>query len=281
MTSPQLVGTWSIVFMCATLLLSIGVPVALAIWAKLRYRKAFSFVPLLLGAAAFFLFQLVIRITALQLLSQLAWFVDFATNYQWIYIALLAFTAGLFEEPPRFLVYSILKKRRSFVDGLSYGIGHGGIESVMLVGMSYISNLTMAFMINTGTIDTLLQATPESARGALQAGVTALTTTGSDLFLAAGVERVFTVFVQIALSLLVMRGFQTGQKWLYLALAIAVHTAIDFVAVALQKVGLSPWALEGVIAGFGILSLLYIVGLARRYAREQPKAETELYSQQA
>lgn len=277
MSISQTVSSWSILCMVITLILSIGVPIALAIWGKVHYKKNFSFVPLLLGMAGFFVFQIIIRAPILQVLGQFQWFKDFAKNSFWWYAILLSFTAGLFEEPARFIVYTILKKRRSFVDGFSYGIGHGGIESILVVGSVYINNLILSMMINSGTIQKVLEATPAAAQPALTAAIGQLTSMSSTIFLAAGVERLLTVFIQIGFSLLVLRGFQTGKRWLWLGIAILAHTVVDFTAVALVKVGLSPWAIEGAIAVFAALSLIYIVMQARAWRKQNEMGQVDFY----
>lgn len=279
MSEAQTVSSLSIVSMIITLVLCFGVPIALAIWAKLRYKKAFSFVPLLLGAAGFLVFQGIIRIPILQVLGQMRWFQAFAENNFWWYALLLSFTAGLFEEPARFIVFSILKKRRSYVDGLSYGIGHGGIESMLIVGLAYVNNLVLSIMINTGTINSVIEATPESARATLSKAVGQLSALDSSIFLAAGVERLLTVFVHIGLTLLVLRGFQTGKRWLWLGIAIAAHTVVNLTVIGLAHTGLSGWALEGVVAMFAALSLWLMVAQARAWRRLSSAQPTELSSE--
>ena len=43
--------------------------------------------------------------------------------------------AGVFEETGRYVSFKwFLKKETRIQDGLSYGIGHGGIEAMLIVG---------------------------------------------------------------------------------------------------------------------------------------------------
>ena len=48
-------------------------------------------------------------------------------------------TAGIFEEAARYIGFKLLIKDDTYEKGLTYGAGHGGIESIMLVGLSVLS----------------------------------------------------------------------------------------------------------------------------------------------
>ena len=50
-------------------------------------------------------------------------------------------TAGIFEELGRFVAFFfLLKKYLDYKDGFAYGIGHGGIESILVGGILCASN---------------------------------------------------------------------------------------------------------------------------------------------
>jgi len=178
------VSSLSIIFMVLTGVIVFAFPIGLAVWAKRRYRAAFSFIPLLGGVLAFFISQEIIRLPIVQLLlPTLPWFQSLM-KVSWAYFLFMSFTAGLVEEPARYIVFSILKQRRSFTDGLSYGIGHGGIEAILLVGITYISNLFLSLAINSGNLGALGSQLPSTV-------ISALTDTPSYLFAVAGIERIF------------------------------------------------------------------------------------------
>jgi uncharacterized membrane protein YhfC len=62
----------------------------------------------------------------------------------------------------------------------------------------------------------------------------ALVTTPSYLFLIGGIERMFTIGIQISLSIIVYYSVYGNKKlWLY-PLAIAVHALVDIPAAAMQ-----------------------------------------------
>ena len=272
MSPIQTVSPLSIIFMCVTLLICFGVPIGLAIWGKVKYKRAFSFLPLLLGIVGFTLFQIVIRVNILLPMIQTAsWFKESISqpSFQWLYVVFLCVTAGLFEEPVRFAAFAILKKKQQYPNGLSYGIGHGGIEAILLIGLTYVNNLIYSIMINTGAFDPMLSSLPQAYQPQLEAARTALISTSPDLFLIGGLERVFTIAIQIALSVLVVRGFMVNRKWIYLVFATLLHAVIDFIPSAMQMFKLNMWLIEGAIAVMAVLALLYIIKQARDWRKGQ------------
>ncbi len=272
MSSIQSVNPLSIVFMCVTLMICFGMPIGLAIWGKVKYKRAFSFLPLLLGIIGFTLFQIVIRVNILlPMIQTSSWFKESVSHpsFQWLYVVFLCVTAGLFEEPVRFTAFAILKKKQQYPNGLSYGIGHGGIEAMLLVGLTYVNNLIYSIMINTGAFDPMLSSLPQAYQTQLEAVRTALISASSDVFLIGGLERVFTMVIQIALSVLVVRGFMVNRKWLYLVFATLLHAVIDFIPSAMQMFKLNMWLIEGAIAVMAVLALLYIIKQAREWRNDQ------------
>jgi uncharacterized membrane protein YhfC len=271
----------SILCMCVSLLLCVGIPVALAVWGKAKYKKAFSFLPLLGGALGFFISQILFRLPLAQaVLPQFGWYKQFMLMMQWPYLVFMCFTAGLVEEPGRFIVFSIMKKRRGFPDGLSYGIGHGGTEAILLIGLSFISNIIAATMINNGSASALGPLFPAAV-------IAELTGTAPYFFLAGGVERIFTVLLHIALSLVVLRGFQTGRKALYLFISFLLHGSANLAAIAMGILGTSAMPgspllgnvlfSEGTLLVIAVLSALYIANQAKAWRRpelppEEPSA---------
>lgn len=280
--SPQTVNPLSIVFMCVTLLICFGVPVALAIWAKVRYKKEFSFLPLLLGVVGFALFQLFLRINVmLPIIQSLPWFKEAIqlTWVKWAYAGFLCLTAGLFEEPVRFLAFTILKKKRQVPNGLSYGIGHGGIEAILIVGLVYVNNLVYSIMINSGGWGTMLSMLPQAYQAQYENIRMSLVSASPDMFLLGGVERLFTIFIQIAFSLIIVRGFMVNKRWLYLIAATLLHAIVDFSVVALQLLKANPWVIEGVIFLEAVLAIVYIVWQLREWRKSLHHTDEAVYEQ--
>ena len=100
-----------------TLCISLIGPLVLLLILSLRWRKQGIAAAWFVGAAGFFVPQMVIRIPILSLLSASAGFITFAQEHFVLYSLLLAFTAGLFELAGRFAAAKVLKKKPTFRRG--------------------------------------------------------------------------------------------------------------------------------------------------------------------
>lgn len=106
--------------------------------------------------------------------------------------------AGLFEETGRFAAFQLLRrsgKGGTPQDALIYGAGHGGMEAVLLVGLTNVSNLLLSFWLNTGTLEQHMGQLDDAAAQALAAAVAAPPHT----YLWGGLERIVAVAIHISL----------------------------------------------------------------------------------
>ena len=104
------------------------------------------------------------------------------------------------------------------------------MPSILLVGITCINNLTTSVMINNGSIETTLKALDAKTQSTALDSIKALWTTAPYEFYLAGVERIFAIAIQIALSMLMYTAIRYGKKWL-IALAFEIHFMVDFVTV--------------------------------------------------
>lgn len=263
----QQVGTPSLLAMAATLVLSVLLPLAVII--VLLVRKKIHVIPVLVGAAVFFVFQMILRIPALQIAAQLSpGFARFiATPIAGG--AFLGITAGLFEEFGRYAGYRLLLKRRTaWSDGFAFGLGHGGIESILLIGMSYVNNLLYSVVINTGGWGELAALLPQGTADQIFA---ALTGTPPYSFLLAGVERVFAITIQVAFSLLVLYGVRT-KRFRYVLLAVALHLLVDG-PIALLSTHFTIWGAELYVALCAAAALVFILRSRAMFERLERPAD--------
>ena len=176
-----------------------------------------------------------------------------------LWALVVALFPGVFEETGRLIAFkTVLRKRKNRETSISYGIGHGCGEAMILLGITYIEYIVFAVMINLGTFQTVIdQATAQAPDQintvyalAGQIASFSMASLGVALF-----ERVFAVLFHIGASILVFYACKDKNKtWLY-PLAIILHTAMDFIA-ALTLTGIwtpSTWLLEAIVAVFGIL----------------------------
>ena len=115
----------------------IGIPLGALVWLALRRRTGVKV--FLLGAAGFFVSQMLVRQPLLALLGQTDGYRLFTAAHPVAQALFLALTAGLAEETARYLVFCLLARNKQPERGtpLWYGLGHGGLEAV-LVGLNSV-----------------------------------------------------------------------------------------------------------------------------------------------
>ena len=209
--------------------------------------------PLIIGSIGFIVFtQVLEKILHVIVITNFPNYAD----HPWLFGLYGGIAAGIFEEMGRFILFTwLLKKFHDYQGGLSFGIGWGGIEAVVLVLSMTLPNIIFAFMLNAGTFETALAAKLPSDQLVLIKD--SLMSQNVYTYLLGCVERFFAAFLQIALSLLVMLAV-VKKKFSYVIYAILIHAAIDFPLVFFQTGNIaSLWMIEVYIAILGILSILY------------------------
>ncbi|MDR2103255.1 MAG: YhfC family intramembrane metalloprotease, partial [Treponema sp.] len=131
--------------------------------------------------------------------------------------------------------FTLLKKRCTGIGtALAYGIGHGGIEAVLLAGLAMVNSIITSVMINAGQIETITGVLSGELLEQANIQIAALASSAPYLFLVGGIERLFALGVQTALSVIVFYAVHgKNKKWLF-PLAILIHAVIDIPAAALQ-----------------------------------------------
>ena len=169
--------------------------------------------------------------------------------------------AGLFEETGRLLAFRfVLKTRTARLTALSYGIGHGGIEAFLVMGLSMIANLSLGLAYTSGA--------PLPAEAA--AAAETILSTPAGMFLWGGLERLSAMALHMALSVLVFASVRTGRGRLLFPAAIAVHAGVNFAAVV-ANAHLPIAATEAVVL---LLTALACLWAARIYKNLRENAKT-------
>lgn len=220
--------------------------------------------PFLVGMLVFVVFQMVLRIPILlYVLPNFEWYLKLSTN-PWLYGIFLGVTAGIFEEVGRYLGFKyMLIKNHRYIDGISFGFGHGGIEAILITGISVFSTLVMAIMINSGA------SVPE----VLANQITSLSSTQAIL---GGVERVFAMIIHIGLSVIVLYGIRV-KKLRYLGLAILIHTVVNApIVILLQVFGVGVLGIEFYILICAVVMLLLTFKFKAIYDKEEKLIKREI-----
>lgn len=240
-----------------TIIFSLGFPLGLTIWWKKKTgEKIWSFI---VGALGFFVFAMVLE----NILHQFCLVSDNEVSRAILaspvlYTLYAAFAAGIFEETARLFCFKVLlKKQRNGSCAVAYGIGHGGIEVVIILGMSYFVLLLAILGVNFGSDATNAQM---------------IATAGSITLPAAGIamfERLSAMMIQVGLSMLVYVAARE-KKYLYLyPVAILIHAMIDAPAALYQyQVLKSLVVVESIAFIMGIICLAFGKIMIKRYDNE-------------
>ena len=255
------VSTASLIGMVLSLILSIGLPIVLLILVKIKLKaKLTSFV---IGCATFIVFALMLEpILHSVVLTATG---TLLTDNIILYGLYGGLAAALFEETGRLIAMKFfMKDSLNKPNALMYGIGHGGIEAILLVGMTYVSNLMTAVMINSGALQASVELVDAELQQTTFEQIKVLWELPSWQFYMAGVERLAALILQIALSVLVYKAVAKKNRT-YWFIAFGIHFAVDFLTVVITGLGAPVWIVEA--------TLLVAVAFVAYYAYQLCKKE--------
>lgn len=253
------ISTGFLVSLAISALLVISYPFLLGFRIHKRYQASWRFFAY--GAGIFVVFQLVMRIPLVQIIQALFGNQLRASNtLQIAWLVALSFSAGLFEEIGRYVGYRWImpNEQRSWKIGVMYGLGHGGIEAILLVGLTQL--VTLGLLAFSPILSTIL---PAEIQGLLVGQTAALVGSPPWLPFLAAWERLWTVLFHCAMSLVVLQVFrQRRTGWLWLA--VALHTITNIVVVIIPTLfslpELTSQLLSEVLVGLiGLIALWAIL----------------------
>lgn len=277
----------SIISIMLTLIVSLIVPPAFAAVYASRHKKQGIWSAWLLGALGFIVPQILIRIPILTALSRTDGFVNFAQTHPLVYGLSLAVTAGLFEVVGRYAAARCLKKNLTYRRALAAGMGHGGIEAILITGLAYVSNLVFLVMLQTGGFEAAIAQTT-AAGGDVTALLTAkdtLMNTSWILFFLAGFERLLAMTCHAAMSMIVCYAVHTGRTLPGVLACLGIHTCVDFVATISLFIGKGLTLATAytiiyiLLIALTVLSILILRNIRHRWAAES--AQEVSYDSQA
>lgn len=170
-----------------------------------------------------------------------------------IYAGLMA---GLFEETGRFLLFRSFRKKNVAnhdANAIMAGLGHGGCEAVLILGMTLVGNIVMLLTLRPEMFAELPQEQAQTLKEAYH-----LVANGSVMeFLPGLVERFIAIGLHVNFAILVWGAVIKGRAWLY-PLAIIIHAFVNFIAVVAMAREVNIWLIEGAMAL--ILVLVSLLG---------------------
>ena len=174
----------------------------------------------------------------------------------------LGLSAGLFEEFSRFAVYRWwIRDARTWSQGLLFGAGHGGLEAILVGGLSLYTYIQLVALRGTD-LTTIIPADQVSL---VQQQVSLYWSLPWYDSLLGALERLLTLPLHLACAVLVLQAF-TRHRFGWVWLAVGLHTLVNAVAVYLAQVA-NVYLAELFI---GILAILEI-GLIMWLRRSMPE----------
>jgi uncharacterized membrane protein YhfC len=238
--------------------LMIAMPIGLTIYLTRKFKQGWRF--FWIGAATF-IFSQALHIPFNALVTPVFTKSGFnslpAATQNLLLSAFLGFSAGVFEECSRYIMYRWwAKDARSWGKGLLAGAGHGGIEAIIL-GILVLYGYVQMLVVRGVDISTLVS--PDKVELA-KAQIQAYWSVPWYMTLLGALERLFTIPLHLACSLLVLQAFIRNKSW-WVALAILFHALADGVAVFSSQHGIPTMEIEGIIGIFAIVSVFVIFAL--------------------
>ncbi|MBO4915822.1 MAG: YhfC family intramembrane metalloprotease [Oscillospiraceae bacterium] len=220
-------------------------PIGLLLWWR-RTRKA-KLAPFFVGALIFVVFA-----RGLEALLHYACLltdnpVSRAINGNtWLYVLYGALAAGIFEETGRYVAFRFLLPKKRFPErdtAVTCGIGHGGAESILLIGVTFGLYAAIALMTRTGNHEQALALTKgDAAALSLLLGQIGEITPGACIFNM--IERVFAIILHIGLSIYVFLAVRDRTQRSWFPFAVALHAIADMPAALYQRGVLPVWSVE-------------------------------------
>lgn len=212
----------------------------------------------LIGAATFFVFAMILEAIPKYFLFQMPSPVSQAImSNPWLLSIVGALLAGVFEEVGRFIAFKfLLKNRTEKSTAIAYGLGHGLVEVLIILGIAGIQYLAYISMIKSGQFDLIVAQmaaiSPEQAQ-ALEAIPVAIASSTLSLLPLAIIERAGAVLYHVGASIIVFDSVHTPKRGWMLLVAILIHTLLDILA-GLGQTGVitNLYVLEAIIVLYGL-----------------------------
>ena len=240
-----MVSTASLVSMGVSALATLVLPIVILVVVRRRWR--FSLWSAAVGALVFVVFALLLEGETHSLVFAA---VPSLRSSPALYTLYGALAAGVFEELGRVCGFAVLRASDRRPDdvgrALGAGIGHGGIEAMLLVGVGMVSSLvTSVSIINAGASEAFLAGLPDAQRDTVAHQLDSLIKTPALLYLMGIGERAIAIALHITLSVLVWMAF-TGRirRWWILG-AILAHALADAGAALYQSGAVSVFVAQG------------------------------------
>ncbi len=242
--------------MIIEMILAFVIPIAVIVAWKVKTKS--SMVPVFGGVITFILFvQMLEGAVHSFLLTSENPFSKLLNSNFFLYALYGGLMAGVFEEIGRYVTMKfVLKNYRDKKDAVSYGLGHGGIECIMVLGMGMLINVIFAVLVNSGADESVLLPLAGGSAESLNAAILSLSGITPLLAGVAVFERVLAMALQVCLSMVVFSAVKKSSS-VYLFTAVLLHAVADFGIIMVSQYA-SIYVAEAVLAVFVAAFAYYV-----------------------
>lgn len=243
-------------------------PAALIIAGCLKFKKAWK-PSAAVGAGVFVLFALILE----QLMHTVM--LPIVGKSAVGYVIYGALAAGIFEETGRFVACLVFRKKLNTQTAILGGLGHGGAEFAILIGLNYISYVSVAVMVNLMGFDKFAEMAGAGAdvKEQLSAQLNAIAGITPALGALSLFERLLAMTAHVCLSVIVAKSVSEKKHLLFPA-AIILHALIDTGA-AMYQIGIikSIAVVYAIMAAIDVMLILFAVFLCRKKRGNEKQSE--------
>ena len=241
------VGRMSIPALTVTVILMAVIPVGCFLYWRGKHKQQTNISYLIAGAMGFILsarvLELGVHYFCIVADNPVSRFINGNTPAFVLYGITMA---GVFEECGRHIVLKyVLKKNRTRENAVLYGIGHGGIEILVVLLPAMVLYLVIAVMFARGSAEEAmkqLKITEETAAAALPS-VQAAAAFDYGMMVMNVIERIFAMLLHIGLTVIVFYGVINAKK-AFLPLAVLLHMLMDTFPALYQRSAVPLWTVE-------------------------------------
>lgn len=205
-------------------------------WFMGRWKLGFTWASLGWGTLAFPLSQVARMALVVPLQLVFSRVMDPATAATATVILMVA-TSGLFEETTRWVVLRYwAKNTRSWRDGVGFGLGHGGIEALLLFSSALATNI---MLLTNGEMLRMQVAQTGNATAidAFEQQMDTLQNMSLGLLSLSWYERALAITAHVVFTLIVLRAVRE-RRWLLWLVAVVTHIAFNAIALLGAQYGL-------------------------------------------
>jgi len=205
---------------------AVTIPILLVIILKIRTKT--SLIPAFAGCMAYLFFGL--ELTGLLhgfFMKEGSAIGDFINSNVVSYTLYVVLVTAVLEETGRLVCFKyILRNHTHKRSSLMFGIGYAGLETALVVGLSAFLNLAYASVINELGVEEFVKSfegVEPSAVNELVETIQAITVLDC---VAASVERIICIIIQVALSVICYYAVSKG-LYIYYGIAIVMHMIVN------------------------------------------------------